>query len=153
VFLLEPPSDMEILMSKGPGPVMRKIDSLFASDPQAVFSTADLCAYVYGLELYELAFQFPKKQRVAIIRAAHRVARNHPGIHALKTNARGNSWLWFHHDNPKSSQLARSRANSGSSSPEANPPRPSRKPSRLTPQPQKDSQASLAVFLPLFAPH
>jgi hypothetical protein len=91
---------------------MRKIDSLFRTDPEGVFSTADLCLHVYGLEAYSTAFQFPKKQRVAVIRAAHRIAKKHPGIHRWKSVARGSSWFWFHHDNVMSYSIARIRANS-----------------------------------------
>jgi hypothetical protein len=91
-------------MSKGPGSVMRKIDRLFSLDPEGVFSTADLCDEVYGLTI-----AFSKKQHVAVIRAAKAVAKNHPGIHCWKSERRGASRFWFHHDNVMSYSIARIR--------------------------------------------
>jgi hypothetical protein len=103
-------------MSKGPGSVQRKIDSLFAGDPEGVFSTADLCDEVYGLTI-----EFSKKQHVSIIRAAHAVAKNHPSIHALKCRTRGSSWIWLHRDNLMSFAIAHARP---SPDPEAQKPTP-----------------------------
>jgi hypothetical protein len=143
---------LETLMSKGPGSVMRKIDQLFRGDPEAVFSTADLCAHVYGLDLYSLSFQFPKKQRVAVIRAARAVAKNHPAIHALKSKHRGASWFWFHLNNPKSCAIAHSHT-STSPGPQTNPPPRTRNPFHDLPQPKKESLPSLSVLHALFVPH
>jgi hypothetical protein len=90
-------------MSKGFGSVQRKIDQLFSGDPEGVFSTGDLASEVYGT-------MWPtKKERVAIIRAAHAVAKKHPGIHSWKSEIRGGSWFWFHHDNVMSYAIARLR--------------------------------------------
>jgi hypothetical protein len=97
-------SDMETLMSKGLGFVQRKIDQLFRDDPEGVFATSDLCSEVYH-SLYP-----SKKQRVAIIRAAKAVAEKHPGIDSCKSQRRGGSWFWFHHDNVMSYAIARTRS-------------------------------------------
>ncbi|MCJ2093149.1 hypothetical protein MKK67_11665 [Methylobacterium sp. J-072] len=59
-------------MSRGPGKVERAIEAAFLASPDATFSVADLGPIAYpGLNRVE------KRHRVAIIRAADRVAARH----------------------------------------------------------------------------
>jgi hypothetical protein len=48
-------------MSKGPGRVQRAIRAIFAAEPDNAFTTAELCARVYGTRV-------TNKHRIAVIR-------------------------------------------------------------------------------------
>ena len=64
-------------MSRGPGRIERAIASAFAAEPDNAFTIGDLCIRVYP----EIArgFALPeKKHRVAVLRAAKKVAAQHP---------------------------------------------------------------------------
>jgi hypothetical protein len=89
-------------MSKGLGSVQRKINQLFAGDSEGVFTTEDLCREIYGGEP-------SKKQRVAVLRAAKAVAKQHRDIACWKSETRGGTCIFFHHDNVMSYAIARQR--------------------------------------------
>jgi len=57
-------------MSRGPGHVERTIEALFTENPTATFSTSELIAAVYGRVKW-----VEKKHRVAVLRAATKVAK------------------------------------------------------------------------------
>jgi hypothetical protein len=99
------------------GFVQRVIDALFSGDPEGVFTTGDLCREVYAWERGELSGEiytawrgYPgkvtKAQRVAVIRAAKAVVKEHPGMHAWKSCKRGGTWVFFHRDNVMSYAIA-----------------------------------------------
>ena len=90
-------------MSKGPGIIQRKINALFAADPQGVFTTEDLCREVYG------SLEITKKQRVAVLRAAKAVIGWSPGMECWRSPRQGRTCIFFFHDNVMSYAIARQR--------------------------------------------
>ena len=59
-------------MSRGPGRIERAIRALFDANPDAAFTTDDLCRACYPARRVE------HKHRVAVWRAAHNVLKHDP---------------------------------------------------------------------------
>lgn len=91
-------------MSRGPGRVERAIEMAFEASPDAAFSVADLGPVAYpGLNRVE------KRHRVAIIRAADRVAARHWWAKLISERP-GGEIIYCNTLNVRSYALGRSRA-------------------------------------------
>lgn len=93
-------------MSRGPGRIERAIASAFAAEPDNAFTIGDLCIRVYP----EIArgFALPeKKHRVAVLRAAKKVAAQHPNGELWESETRGGELTFFHRYNVMSYAMAR----------------------------------------------
>jgi hypothetical protein len=78
-------------MSKGPGRVQRKIDSILASNLDDSFTVEELCQRVYEHS------QIQKRHRVAVIRAAKAVIKRHPDVVCWHSESRGRTLVFFNH--------------------------------------------------------
>ena len=77
-------------MSRGPGRIERAIVAAFGSEPKRVFTTEDLCRYVYRhLTTIE------KKHRVSLIRAARKVLEREPSWRMARTQSPGAPLIFF----------------------------------------------------------
>ena len=90
----------EALMSKGPGRVGRAIEAALAAEPDNAFTVEDLCDRVYVGERIE------KKHRVAVIRAAKRVADRNDNIAITQSVHLGSALIFYHRYNVMSYAMA-----------------------------------------------
>ncbi len=87
-------------MSKGPGRVGRAIEAALAAEPDNAFTVEDLCDRVYVGERIE------KKHRVAVIRAAKRVADRNDNIAITQSVHLGSALIFYHRYNVMSYAMA-----------------------------------------------
>jgi hypothetical protein len=88
-------------MSKGPGRIQRQLALIFDLDPEGAFTIEELCERIYETE------SITKSHRVAVIRAAKALAKKHPGLEWWRSEGRGSTLVFFHHDNVMSYGMAR----------------------------------------------
>ena len=77
-------------MSRGPGRIERAITTAFGAEPKRVFTTEDLCRYVY-----RHLPRIEKKHRVSLLRAAKRVLEREPNWQMARTHSPGAPLIFF----------------------------------------------------------
>jgi hypothetical protein len=79
-------------VSRGPGHIEASLRRLFLSQPEGIFTTAELCRHVYGGSRIE------KKHRVAVLRALKSLARRSmPTLWRTVRRFERSDDLWFDH--------------------------------------------------------
>jgi hypothetical protein len=92
-------------MSKGPGRIERAIEAIFANDPDNAFTVVELCRLIYPSK-YSWHGP-PKKQRVAVTRAAKGVVKRHPELDWWRAENRGGSLIFLNHERVLAYGMAR----------------------------------------------
>jgi hypothetical protein len=105
-------------MSRGPGKIGRAIEALFDAERNNAFTLEELCERIYGVHrVLDPESTDPKRlrqtHRVAVARAARKVATRRPEIQIQRGGGLGGTLVFFRHDEVMSYAMAQLKTDRG----------------------------------------